>query len=143
MTASEKQVLAGLRKVLRRRGVKLTDLASQIGVPYRSLQNYMAGTSRMPLDVYLRICGSIGITPDYPIAGRFRLDHHALQRAIADTLGESLKRLSVSEDSVLSIESAPSRVEAGHDQRVSGFLAAIIAGRYDTIREASLDDDGE
>jgi hypothetical protein len=57
------------------------------GIPYRSLQNYLAGKSRMPASVYLNLCNELAITNDYVIHRTFQLDHEPLTRALTATLG--------------------------------------------------------
>jgi hypothetical protein len=130
--------IAVLRSLVEQRRLKMTDVAAEIGVPYRSLQNYLYGTTRMPLEVYIELCAHVGVTADYPFEGRFKLDHHTLQKAIADVFGDSISGIDVSRDSVLSVGPSQRSLPKDHVQRVAGFLAALIAGRYDVLREADL-----
>ncbi len=137
MDSAESGVVAVLREVIERRKVKLTSLAEQTGLPYRSLQNYMRQTSRMPLAAYLDICKALGVPAEYPVERRFKLDHHALQQAIIDSAGPLLNAIELDQDSKLSVRT-PRAHDDAHVRRVAGFLAAIIAGRYDLVREGEL-----
>lgn len=139
MNDAESGVIDTLREVIDRRKLKLKVIAEEAGVPYRSLQNYLSKSTRIPLATYLDVCRVIGIPPDYPIARRFKIDHHALQQALIDAIGPALNAIDVDDDSTnLGIRSSVGEHDEKHVRRIAGFLAAMINGRYDLIREAEL-----
>jgi transcriptional regulator with XRE-family HTH domain len=138
MTDAESGIGDVLREVIQRRGLKLTEIAAETGIPYRSLQNYLRRASRMPLAAYLDICRSIGVPPDYPIEKRFKLDHSALQLAIIEAAGLALDAIELDQDSRLTVRGSLAPHDEQHARRVAGFLAAIIAARYDVARELEL-----
>lgn len=45
---SESDIVDALRVLISRRKLKLVDIAETLGIPYRSLQNYMYKKARMP-----------------------------------------------------------------------------------------------
>lgn len=137
MNDAESGVVDTLREVIDRRKLKITNVAEEAGIPYRTLQNYLAKTSRMPLAAYFDVCRAVGVPPDYPVARRFKIDHHALQQALIDILGPTLNSIDVSEDFRLGLRSSDGPDE-NHIRRVAGFLSAMINSRYDLIREAEL-----
>jgi hypothetical protein len=143
MKDAETGIIDVLRHLIERRKIKLTALARDTGIPYRSLQNYLSKKSRLPLPAYLKICSRIGITPDYPVIDRFKIAHHALQQAIIDVMGPLLDAVELDEDSRLSIRPSVGEHDPHHVPRVAGFLAAMIDGRYDILREMELDEPGD
>lgn len=83
---SEPELLAELRAVLKRRGVSLRTISAELGVPYRSVQNYISGESKLPAVFFLRVCELAGVESDYFIQGHFRPSGPELWDAIAHAL---------------------------------------------------------
>lgn len=133
----EGAVVDALRALLEQRRVKLTALAKDIEVPYRTLQNYMYKKNRLPIPVYVRICERLGITADYPLHQRFRVDHHALQNAVLSVLGPVLPQLRLSESLAVALDSSQP-TDRLHERRTAGMLASLIASEYDRFREQEL-----
>lgn len=138
MKDAETDIVDVLRDLIERRKIKLTRLARDTGIPYRSLQNYLSKKSPLPLTAYLKICSRIGITPDYPISDRFRIEKYPLQQAIIDVMGPLLDAVELDADSRLSIRPSAGEHDPQHVRRVAGFLAVMIDGRYDLLRELEL-----
>lgn len=143
MNDAESGIVDVLRALIERRKLKIKSVAEAAGIPYRTLQNYLAKSNKMPLAAYLDVCSVIGIPPDYPITRRFKIDHHALQQALIDAAGPLLNAVDVDEDSAMWIRSVVGDHDEKHVRRIAGFLAAMINGRYDLIREAELGEPGE
>lgn len=138
MPGADDAIIDALRALMSRQRLKMTDLAEGIGVPYRSLQNYMSKRSPMPLAVYVAVCEWIGVTPDYPIRGRFKLAHHDLQKALLGVFGEEFFN-SVEFDDHLRWTIGPKR-EMDRRRTVgnAGTFAGMIESEYDQIREAGM-----
>ncbi|WP_245282520.1 MULTISPECIES: helix-turn-helix transcriptional regulator [Hyphomicrobiales] len=138
---SESDIVEALRAIMARRKLKLADLAKSLDIPYRSLQNYMYKKARMPLDVYVRLCSLLGVTADYPIQGRFRLEHHDLQQAMIEVFGEEFFN-SIDFDEYLRWTMTPKRErDPARIRRTAGSFAVQIAGEYDQLRELNIKPD--
>ena len=83
----EPSVVDLLRRIMRSRSLRLTDLAERSGVPYRSLQNYFSRRTQMPVTVYLKLCGVIGLEAEYVAKQQFDINRPALKIALQETLG--------------------------------------------------------
>jgi len=135
MAESDSEIIDALRDLMTQQKLKMTDVAKGINIPYRSLQNYMAKRSPMPLSVYIDVCEWIGITPDYLAKGRFKLDHHALQRAIIEVFGEELFN-SIDFDDHMRWTIGPKReLDRARLRRAAGAIAGWIEGAYGQARE--------
>lgn len=70
-----------LREIIRGRGETIKGFADNLGIPYRSLQDYIAGKSKPGFDQLLKIANS-GIDVGYLLTGRptihqfYKLDSH-------------------------------------------------------------------
>lgn len=137
MSNTEAKYITELRRIIDRRKVKITYLAKRVGIPYRTLQNYLSGRHRIPLQAYIDICYKLGITAEYPLVGKFKLDHHALQKAILMALGPVLPYIELNKSSEMSVRKEPIKDDTDAI-RIAGFLAAMIAGHYDLRREVEL-----
>ena len=80
---SDEEMLARLRDAFKRKRVSLRSLSQALGVPYRSVQNYMGGETRMPASFLLNVCGYIGLESGFLYHGDFRPHYHDLKDAVA------------------------------------------------------------
>lgn len=71
-----------LRRELDASHASLREVSAQTGVPYRSLQNYLSGSTPIPLDVLARICTVYTISADYIIHGTYLLIEDRIRYAI-------------------------------------------------------------
>ncbi|MFB2553226.1 helix-turn-helix domain-containing protein [Ensifer soli] len=69
----------------RKRSMK--SLSADIGLPYRSLQNYLSGSNRIPTDVYVKILELLGIDNQYIMEGNFDLKYWPLWDSLWSSLG--------------------------------------------------------
>lgn len=138
MPNADDAIIDTLRALMTQQNLKMTDLAKGIDIPYRSMQNYMSKRSPMPLGVYIATCGWIGITPDYPVRGKFELAHHDLQRALLDVFGEEFFN-SVDFDDHLNWVIGPRRpMDKRRAVSNAGIFATFLAGEYDQTRRANM-----
>jgi len=75
-----------LRNILKKKKVSLRQLSEALSVPYRTIQNYLAGDQKIPAVFFLRICHYIGIDPSYFIYGDFRLNQNDMYDAVYEVL---------------------------------------------------------
>lgn len=135
---SETDIVDALRAVMKRRKIKLIDIAADIGVPYRNLQNYMYKKAKIPLDTYIKICNRIGVTADYPAHGRFNISTHDMQEAIISVFGHELLN-SIQFDEHLNWTIGPRRERDDARIRSTAMtFATLLGGAYDRARESRL-----
>ena len=87
------QLVSGLKRAMDASRVTLRELSRQTEVPYRSLQNYMSGRSRLPADVYVALCAALGIDTQYVVQGSFQLPIDPLYDVLWRVLGDGLLTL--------------------------------------------------
>ncbi len=116
----------------------MTELAEQLQIPYRTLQNYFSLTSDMPLWVYIAICRAARIDPTYPINGSFKLNHHALQQALIDTLGNLIPGAEADKGELRLVRNDGQEFSGADVRRFAATLAVLIQGRYDLVLEREL-----
>ena len=83
------RVVDGFKRALAASGRTIRSLSDETGIPYRSLQNYFSGTSKMPAGVLLKLCQELSINSDYLAHGTFQLPHTTLRDALYRSLGEA------------------------------------------------------
>ncbi|MGO4523977.1 helix-turn-helix domain-containing protein [Microvirga sp. 2MCAF35] len=69
---TDEELVAALKDVLKQKGVSLRQISQDLEIPYRSVQNYLGGETRIPASIFLRICNYLGIESDYFIYKDFR-----------------------------------------------------------------------
>ncbi|BBF92914.1 helix-turn-helix domain-containing protein [Blastochloris tepida] len=137
MPATENpDVVDTLRRVMEIRKVKMTALAERVGIPYRSLQNYLYKKSPLPLDVFMKICSSLDITPEWVFSGRFHVDTHALRDALREVFGDLLEGFWFDDNVELKFNPLHKASDMAEGPRTVGTLAVLLAGAYDVAREA-------
>ncbi|MBY6244100.1 helix-turn-helix domain-containing protein [Methylosinus sp. Sm6] len=90
---TQNEIIEGLRRIMKAKGVKLTDISVKLDVPYRSIQNWFALKSDMPMPVFIAICNELGLSGAFAeIVANQMLDNEE-DRAVTDTI-EHLNLLS-------------------------------------------------
>lgn len=79
-----------LRVLVDANDTTLTELATSIGVPYRTLQNQLSGNNKMPASTFAKILLRLGVPLDFVTSGRIALDLTMLGPAVDDALGALL-----------------------------------------------------
>jgi len=90
MSDLEERLLVGLRSAMKEKKMSLTGLSKRVEIPYRSLQNYFSGNTKMPAVVYVKICEELGIDNHYVLHGSFEFSHNAFRDALLDVIGNGL-----------------------------------------------------
>ena len=138
MDTTEVGVVDYLRAALKQRAVKLTTVSTETCIPYRSLQNYFAKKSEMPISVYLKICTVACIPLDWPLQGnRAKIDTHILRQALIDVCGALLPTIEEEDTWALSLRPRE-KVSAATIRKDAGVIAALIESRYDMEMQRSL-----
>lgn len=68
----------------------MRSLSTTTGIPYRSLHNYLSGSNRMPADVYVQICRTLGVDTQYITQASFHLQAWPLFDALWAVFGDGL-----------------------------------------------------
>lgn len=126
-----------LKGVLKKKRVSMRHLSDKLNIPYRSLQNYMSGESRMPADVLLSITKEIGLEADYLLENGFYLTHYDMYDAVISVLGEVIPWIDIGRTGVAELRSEPSS-ERTHQLSVAHILAVKLSEEYGRCRQAWL-----
>ncbi len=86
----EEKLLSGLKMILKEKNWTQRELSKRTDIPYRSIQNYLTGTTKMPATVYLKICKELGVDNQYVLHGSFQLFQPILHEAVSEVIGENL-----------------------------------------------------
>lgn len=134
--AADDWLLIALKDALKARGVSMRHLSNQLAIPYRSLQNYLSGESRIPSDVLLRICGEIGLEADYLREGSFEVSHSDLYDAVHAVFKDVLPLLELKQGNRLIVRDEP----AGRAETltVAHILTVRLNEAYARYRELSF-----
>lgn len=145
---SQQPVIDLLKTTMRRRSLRLTDVAERTGIPYRSLQNYFSRRTQMPVTAYLKICGVLGLDAEYVKKEKFDLYLPALKEALQEALGHLVPHYESDDQGVRSVDPR-GMIRSSEDMRIDlDNLAMVVRSRYDIARERELgvslsdDDDG-
>ena len=130
---SEERIVDMLRGLIARRGLKLPNLAKDVGVTYRTLQSYLYKRTRMPIGVYLAICARIGVPADYPLHERFKLDFEAMRRAVDATFGDLVDHIQVGEGMQLRLSEGKGKSQS------RTTITHLLLSHYDRLSEAQID----
>ena len=115
-----------IRDVLKLAGKSQRDVSRELEIPYRSVQTYLAGETRIPATFLLALCQNIGLEPDYLVSGDFRPRRADLYDAVIRALDD--------------MGLLPPRDEldnSGQRAEVAGHITATIREAYDRYRRES------
>lgn len=130
-------LVVALRDALKVRRVSMRHLSEKLSIPYRSIQNYVSGESRIPGDVLLRICAEIGLEPDYLLKGNFEISHADLYDAIHHVFGDVLALLEVGSGSKVALRESPSK-DRSEVLTLAHILTVRVNEAYARYREQSF-----
>lgn len=140
MTAMTDEILVErLRYWVSMSGMKLTELADAIDVPYRTLQNQFRGASKMPAVTLIRILDALKLNSGHLKENPDPFDDAILSKALVAVLGDDLPKFEISDEEgyVLhrSTEALATR-DADEVRRASMILASLLDRAY---QHAELD----
>ena len=104
--------------IMKEDNITMRMLSDARGVPYRSVQNYLSGKSRMPADVFVSFCSYLDVDINYIRTGKFNIYHWSLWDALYDVFGDGIfdfkfkEELSIDDDT---FENRVKRTEIAKD----------------------------
>lgn len=132
MTDYDAEIVAGFRRALDLSGRTIRSVSVSTGIPYRSLQNYLSGTSKMPAAVFLALCEDLGVNSNFIRHGFFGIQPSTVEDALWRTLGETV------------LHGRPTGTPlhlanlASNQRKLVGVAAAHFAHVYDAIATAYI-----
>ncbi len=147
MNDLEERLLSGIRMAMTEKHISLTAVSKEIGVPYRSLQNYLSGTSRMPAVVYVQICEYLEVDNQYVLDQSFEFSHNAFWDALWTVFGDGLLSVELKENTTgYRNQSDHNRKQAiaseltvklntAYDKHRKEYMKSAFAGRFPTSSE--------
>lgn len=135
MEKIETLMLDGIERALKSKKWTKRQLSEYTGIPYRSIQNYLSGTTKMPAVVYIKICTALGIDNQYVLQGNFELHHMDLWDALWDALGDGLLDVKLLP---LTMHGKDEITLHNRKQQNASKLAEAINIAYDKVRKETL-----
>jgi transcriptional regulator with XRE-family HTH domain len=135
---TDSELIDAARDAIDRKGIKLAALAKELGITYRSLQNYLYKRSRMPISVYLGICEATGMPPNYPNKERFDLDFYAFREALERGLGGWLSRVRLDPEQGIMLDRDVSKEGPAPRNTINAVIIGMAAV-YDTVLQQRFD----
>lgn len=126
-----------VREIISQKGLKVPALAKELGLKYRTLQNYLYKESRMPIWVFLEICARVGITGEYAMRDRFKLDTNVLKEAMIGVMHPVLERIAFDQEMRLSLLEGKKN-EYRDMRRNLNVLIHQIEAQYDLLKERQI-----
>lgn len=96
MAYEETDLIEDLKLLLQNRKKSLRSVSIEVGVPYRSMQNYFSGESRIPAIVMVKILYYLGADIRYMRTRDSLLRHADIYDAICEVLGDNLLNIDLS-----------------------------------------------
>lgn len=115
------------RELLKLVGKSQRDLSRDIGVPYRSVQKYLSGETRIPASFLIAVCRCLDVEVDFLINGDFRPRQTTLYDAVIRALDDASLLPSRND-----LSNAPKRAE------LAGLITATIRENYDRYRREDI-----
>lgn len=130
-------LLVALKSAIKARRVSMRDLSDRLSIPYRSLQNYLSGESRIPADVLLRICAEIGLEADHLLKGSFEISHGDLYDAVYQVFKDVLPSIDFGPGNRIRVREEPSK-DRSEVLTAAHILTVRLNEAYARNREASF-----
>jgi transcriptional regulator with XRE-family HTH domain len=120
---TDQELATRLREVLKHVGLSQRDVSLRLGVPYRSVQTYLAAETRLPATFVFSLCQYLGIEADYLLTSDFRLNRWALYDAVTKGLDDAKLLPMRGEKDKERVETAMS-------------ITMVVQQQYDLLRRA-------
>lgn len=143
MTYDEETLIRDLKALMKRKKRSARAISQSIGVPYRSIQNYLSGESRIPAVVLIKMLDDLGATIRMLRFGDDLLSHSDLFDAVYRVFGESLNEIDLDKIGkrgapIISRLSTPEEL-AAHRRRgeIASELAVRLSEAYDEFSRSN------
>jgi len=130
-------LVVALRDALKARRVSMRHLSESLSIPYRSIQNYVSGESRIPGDVLLRICAEIGLEPQHLLTGSFEVSHSDLYDAVFQVFGDLLSLIDFDSGAKITLRETASK-DRSEAMTVAHILTRRLNEAYARYRDHSF-----
>lgn len=135
--AADDWLVEALKDALKVRRVSMRHLSEKLSIPYRSVQNYLSGESRIPADVLLRVCEEIGLEVDQLVKGSFEISHADLNDAVMQVFKDVLPLLEIRAGARLAVKPEPSK-DRSEAMTIAHILTVRLNEAYARFREQSF-----
>lgn len=151
MVPDDAEIVACIKRVMETQKVSMRFLSERTRIPYRSLQNYLRGESRMPAAALLAIMETLRINSDYLVRGDFLPPHAvsydaalALLPELASAVLEADRAGLLAKNSWGSVTPPPTGTPSARAaQELAARLAAEYALEVDRRRTAAIHERNE
>jgi transcriptional regulator with XRE-family HTH domain len=130
----DQRIREGFRRVLKELDWTMKDLSANTRVPYRSLQNYLTGDTRMPASVFLELCEALRVDAHYLLEGSMDAEKWPLFDALWESFGDFLPKLKEMPDKI----SLDDMVKHNKKRAKAEYFAEKIAKHYGHYRRVDF-----
>ncbi len=129
---SNELVVEKLKLLIDDAGIKLTELANGIGVPYRTLQNQFSGSSKMSASTALSILHYLGVSSDLIVKENSALNGVAMSMALQEVFGDYLPTVSLTAEGefIMEFPAEPNIFTRAEKSQNATWLGALIERSY-------------
>lgn len=120
---SDEHLTARLRLLLKDEKISIREAAERIDVPYRTLQNQLAGKNRMPASTFAKLTEMLDVPARFVAEGTIKLDRYALTESLKQVLGDLLP--TVDKEFVFHLPKQPddrTKQQRDHDAEMLAFV---------------------
>lgn len=134
MAYEETNLVEDLKLLLQHRKKSLRAVSRDIGVPYRSMQNYFSGESRIPAIVLVKILDLLGADIKYMRTRDNLLRHADIYDAVCEVLGDNLLSIDLSKPKWGTVDLNNPEVHR-EKYNVASDLAIALSEAYDKFTQ--------
>lgn len=143
MAYDEEALIRDLKALMKHKKRSARSISQSIDVPYRSMQNYLSGESRIPAIVLIKILDQLGATIRMLRFGDDLLSHSDLFDAVYRVFGDFLNQIDLQEigkrtSAAISRLSTPEEL-AAHRRKgeIASELAVRLSEAYDEFSRSN------
>ena len=131
---SDQELLEGLRSAMKSRKVSVRALSERLGVPYRTLQNYLTGQTRLPAATFLSACNALGLDQHFVMTNSFELSGSDMYDAVLTVLNDVLPLIDAPSVEADVKPRLTDKSDSAHRQVAATVLAIKLSKAYDKYR---------
>ncbi len=131
-----------------KRGLSVKKLAEQLGMPYRTVQNYLTGKVKIPVEFLDKVCNFFSVEADYILFGGLDIDRNDFSSVINDVFSHILNDVEFTTKHGVQLRSGDSNRFEREDARVAYaqmmiiHLSAALRDGYIDRRLSALSEEG-